>query len=65
MSLPKGAIGYVASATPGVLLAVFGNNPMIAPERPVQGFAIADRRYKYVCNFDVNDWLALKIKVSV
>jgi hypothetical protein len=64
MSLPKGAIGYVAQATPGVLLVVFGNNPMIAPEKPVRGLAVSDRRYRYVCNFDVDDWLALKIKVS-
>ena len=65
MSLPKGAIGYVASATSGgVLLVLFGQNPMIAPEKPVQGVPISDRRYKYVCNFDFDDWAALKIKVS-
>lgn len=65
MSLPKGAIGYVASATPGgVLLVVFGNNPMIAPEKPIQGIGISDRRFKYVCNFELDDWQALQIKVS-
>jgi hypothetical protein len=65
MSLPKGSIGYVFSATPGgTLLVVFGNNPMIAPEKPSQGVGVSDRRYKYVCNFNYDDWLALKIKVS-
>lgn len=65
MSLPKGSIGFVASATPGgVLLVLFGPNPMIAPEKPVKGVSISDRRYKYVCNFDFDDWTTLKIKVS-
>lgn len=66
MSLPKGAIGYVFSATAGgVLLVVFGHNPMVAPERPTPGIGVSDRRYKYVCNFDAEDWERLRIKVSV
>lgn len=65
MSLPKGSIGYVARASPGgVLLVLFGNNPMIAPEKPLQGVPISDRRYRYVCNFDADDWTALRIRVS-
>jgi hypothetical protein len=66
MSLPKGAIGFVVSATPGTVLALFGKD-LLAPPQPLwQGMLPVgrslERSYSYVTTFNWDDWTSLDIR---
>lgn len=61
VSLPAGAIGYVASATPASILVVFGSDLRKAPEPTDHVNTVASRRYSAVFTFQFRDWVGLKL----
>ncbi|GGY52508.1 hypothetical protein [Pseudoduganella albidiflava] len=66
MSLPRGAIGYVISATPRTILVLFGKE-LLKPPPPTSNGSWAvgtslGRLYSYVTTFDWNDWTNLDIR---
>jgi hypothetical protein len=64
VSLPAGAIGYVASATSGSVLVVFDRDPRKVPEPTSAGQTVASPRYGAVFSFGFDDWLRLKLTRS-
>lgn len=65
MSLPKGAIGYVVSATPATILVLFGKELLKQPPASLNGsWAVGtslDKLYSYVVTFGWTDWTSLDI----
>jgi len=64
VSLPKGAVGYVVSATPGSVLVVFGVDATQPPQPPSAAYPVTHRRYAAVCTFVYGDWQLLKLELS-
>lgn len=61
VSLPAGSIGYVAQATPGSILVVFGTDPRKAPEPTSEVYTVSHRRYPAVFTFVWSDWRSLNL----
>ena len=62
--LPKGAIGYVASATAGSILVVFGADLSVPPPPTDHIYTVSHGRYKFACTFGPDDWYRLNIWLS-
>lgn len=66
MALPRGAIGYVVSATPGTILVIFGKE-LLKPPPPLLNGGLPvgsslERRYSYVATLNWDDWVKLDIR---
>ncbi len=62
VTLPAGAIGHVASASPGSILVAFDRDPKRVPE-PVSAFhPVNSADYGVVIGFVFNDWRSLDLR---
>ncbi len=64
MSLPKGAIGYVTSASPASILVVFGEDVMKPPPPTSAVYGVTHRQYRFVVTFVPDDWYKLNLWLS-